>query len=75
MMEAMAKGDFGIQSGFEKRITDKVNEAEAGSLGLGGNHSVLATLAKIGTQRASGVRIVALRTCCCFEHRRASVEL
>lgn len=46
MMEAMAKGDFGIQSGFEKRITDKVNEAEAGSLGLGGNHSVLRDFSK-----------------------------
>ena len=37
--------------------------------------SVLATFAKIGPQRASGVRIVALRPCCCFEPRRASVEL
>lgn len=75
MMEAMAKGDFGIQSDFEKRITDKVNESETGPLGLGGKHSVLATFAKIGPQRASGVRIVALRPCCCFEPRRASVEL
>ena len=75
MMEAMAKGDFGVQSEFEKRITDKVNESETGPLGLGGRHSVLATFAKIGPQRASGVRIVALRPCCCFEPRRASVEL
>lgn len=75
MMEAMAKGDFGVQSVFEKRITDKVNEANVGPLGLGGKHSVLATFAKIGPQRASGVRIVALRPCCCFEPRRASVEL
>ena len=75
MMEAMVKGDFGIQSDFEKRITDKVNEANVGSLGLGGKHSVLATFAKIGPQRASGVRIVALRPCCCFEPRRASVVL
>lgn len=75
MMEAMVKGDFGVQSDFEKRITDKVNEAEVGPLGLGGKHSVLATFAKIGPQRASGVRIVALRPCCCFEPRRASVEL
>lgn len=75
MMEAMAKGDFGVQSDFEKRITQKVNEANVGPLGLGGKHSVLATFAKIGPQRASGVRIVALRPCCCFEPRRASVEL
>ena len=75
MMEAMAKGDYGIQSDFEKRITDKVNECKTGPLGLGGKHSVLATFAKIGPQRASGVRIVALRPCCCFEPRRACVEL
>lgn len=75
MMEAMAKGNFGVQSDFEKRITDKVNESQTGPLGLGGIHSVLATFAKIGSQRASGVRIVAMRPCCCFEPRRASVEL
>lgn len=75
MLEAMAKGDFGVQSDFEKRITDLVSEANVGPLGLGGKHSVLATFAMIGPQRASGVRIVALRPCCCFEPRRASVEL
>lgn len=75
MMEAMVKGDFGIQSDFEKRITEKVNESNVGPLGLGGKHSVLATFAKIGPQRASGVRIVALRPCCCFEPRRASIDL
>ena len=75
MMEAMAKGVFGIQSDFETRITEKVNKSQIGPLGLGGKHSVLATFAKIGPQRASGVRIVALRPCCCFEPRRASVDL
>ncbi len=75
MMEAMIYGDFSKQTDFEKRITEKVNEANIGPLGLGGKHSVLATFAKVGPQRASGVRIVALRPCCCFEPRRASVEL
>ena len=75
MMEAMAYGDFSKQTDFEKKITEKVNEAQIGPLGLGGKHSVLATFAKVGPQRASGVRIVALRPCCCFEPRRASVEL
>lgn len=75
MMEAMAKGDFSVQSDFEKRITETVNESNVGPLGLGGKHSVLATFAKVGPQRASGVRIVALRPCCCFEPRRASVIL
>ena len=75
MMEAMVYGDFGKQTDFEKKITEKVNEANVGPLGLGGKHSVLATFAKVGPQRASGVRVVALRPCCCFEPRRASVEL
>jgi fumarate hydratase subunit alpha len=75
MMEAMVYGDFSKQTDFEKKITEKVNEANIGPLGLGGKHSVLATFAKIGPQRASGVRIVALRPCCCFEPRRASVNL
>lgn len=75
MMEAMAKGNYGVQSELEKTITDKVNESNTGALGLGGKTSVLATFAKVGPQRASGVRVVALRPCCCFEPRRASVEL
>lgn len=75
MMEAMAKGNYDVQSDFEKTITTRVNESNTGALGLGGNHSVIATFAKIGPQRASGVRIVALRPCCCFEPRRATIEL
>ena len=75
MMEAMAKGNFNEQTAFERNITERVNEANIGALGLGGKCSVLATFAKIGPQRASGVRIVALRPCCCFEPRRATVEL
>ena len=75
MMEAMAKGDYSEQTDFERTITDKVNESNVGALGLGGKTSVLATFAKVGPQRASGVRIVALRPCCCFEPRRASVDL
>ncbi len=75
MMEAMVKGNYNEQTEFEKTITEKVNESNTGALGLGGKSSVLATFAKIGPQRASGVRIVALRPCCCFEPRRASVDL
>ena len=75
MIEAMAKGDYSSQSELELAITEKVNKAGIGALGLGGDFSVLATFAKVGPQRASGVRIVALRPCCCFEPRRASIEL
>lgn len=75
MMEAMVKGNYNIQSEFERTITERVNASGIGALGLGGRFSVLATFANIGPQRASGVRIVALRPCCCFEPRRASVEI
>ena len=75
MIEAMVEGDYSVQSAFETHITQKVNESQIGPLGLGGKHSVLATFVKVGPQRASGVRIVAIRPCCCFEPRRASVIL
>lgn len=75
MMEAMAKGDYRMQSEFERAITERVNSSNVGALGLGGRTSVLATFAKVGPQRASGVRVVALRPCCCFEPRRAIVNL
>lgn len=75
MMEAMAKGNYNAQSDLERTITDKVNKADIGALGLGGKISVLATFVKVGPQRASGVRIVAIRPCCCFEPRRANILL
>lgn len=75
MMEAMATGSYNHQTDFEKTITDHVNESNTGALGLGGKTSVLATFAKVGPQRASGVRIVAIRPCCCFEPRRATIYL
>lgn len=75
MIEAMVKGNYKEQTDFEQTITNRVNESNVGALGLGGKTSILATFAKVGPQRASGVRIVALRPCCCFEPRQASVEL
>lgn len=75
MLEALVDGTYAAQSEMEKRITDEVNQSNTGPLGLGGNHTVLATFMKVGPQRASGVRVVCLRPCCCFEPRIASVEL
>jgi len=75
MMEAQVYGDFDKQSDFEQEITDRVNESGTGAMGLKGDVSVLGTFVKVGPQRASGVRIVCLRPCCCFEPRIASVEL
>ena len=73
MLEALVDGSYDRQSKMESQITVKVNAADIGPLGLHGSHSVLATFLKVGPQRASGVRIVCLRPCCCFEPRIASV--
>ena len=70
-MEAMAKGNFLVQSEMEKRITDAVNESGYGALGLGGKTTVLGTFVKVGPQRASGIRVVSMRLGCCFDPRRA----
>ena len=75
MMEALVYSDFSKQSDMEQYITDKVNENGVGPLGLGGKTTVLKTFMKVGPQRASGVRVVAMRPACCFEPRMACVEL
>lgn len=75
MMEALADADFSKQSDMENYITEHVNESGVGPLGLGGKTTVLKTFMKVGPQRASGVRVVAIRPACCFEPRKASVEL
>lgn len=75
MLQAQVDGRYGVQSEMEKEITRRVNEADIGPLGLKGDTSVIATFMKVGPQRASGVRIVCVRPCCCFEPRIATVEL
>ncbi|MBQ1847616.1 MAG: fumarate hydratase, partial [Clostridia bacterium] len=75
MLQAQADGKYDVQSDMEKSITERVNEAGIGPLGLGGDTSVIATFLKVGPQRASGVRIVCVRPTCCFEPRIATVEL
>lgn len=75
MLEAQTFGRYDCQSEIEREITDRVNASDIGPLGLHGDTSVLATFLKVGPQRASGVRIVCLRPCCCFEPRIASVDL
>ena len=75
MIEAMVYGDFRKQSYLEKTITERINASGIGPLGLGGKTSVLATFLKVGPQRASGVRIVSIRPCCCMEPRRSYVDL
>ena len=75
MLQAQTDGRYDVQSDMENEITERVNNADIGPLGLHGDTSVLATFVKVGPQRASGVRIVCVRPCCCFEPRIATVEL
>jgi len=75
MLKAMAYGDLNKQSEIEKKFTDSLNHSKVGALGLGGSVTALGSLVKVGPQRASGVRIVSVRPCCCVEPRKASVYL
>lgn len=75
MTQAQIDGSYANPSAFEQEITRRVNEACNGPMNLGGRTAVLGTFLKVGPQRASGVRIVCIRPCCCFEPRHASVDL
>jgi len=73
MLQAMLEGNYSKQNELEKTITNRVNDIGVGALGLGGKTTVLSTFLKVGPQRASGIRVVSLRPCCCYEPRKASV--
>ena len=75
MLEAMKEGDLLQQSVWETKVTDWINAQGVGPLGLGGNTTALGTFIKIGPARASGVRIVSIRPCCCVEPRKATIVL
>ena len=75
MLQALVDGKYDQQSEMEREITRRVNGSNIGPLGLRGDTSVIATFMKVGPQRASGVRIVCVRPCCCFEPRIATVNL
>ena len=75
MLQSLVDGRYDKQSDMERAITRRINEVGVGSLGLGGRTTVLATFMKVGPQRASGVRVVCMRPCCCFEPRIAAVEI
>ena len=75
MLEAMKEGSLNRQSTWEKRMTEAINAAKVGPLGLGGSTTALGTFIKVGPLRASGVRIVSMRPSCCFEPRKATVVL
>ena len=70
----MAHGSLNNQSDIEKFIADELNKTDIGPLGLGGKTTVLGSFVNIGSQRASGVRIVAVRPACFVEPRVYSFE-
>ena len=74
MLRAMAHGNLNVQSDIEKQISEELNKTDIGPLGLGGKITVLGSFVNIGSQRASGVRIVAARPACFVEPRVASFE-
>jgi fumarate hydratase subunit alpha len=75
MLKAMAYGNLNIQSEIETTLTRSMNCSGAGALGIGGSVTALGSFINIGPQRASGVRIVCARPCCCVEPRRSTVHL
>jgi fumarate hydratase subunit alpha len=75
MLKAMAYGNLNIQSELEKSLTGTLNNTNIGALGIGGSVTALGSFIEVGPQRASGVRIVSMRPCCCVEPRRASIQL
>ncbi|MBI5679937.1 MAG: fumarate hydratase [Methanobacterium sp.] len=75
MLKAMAYGNLNKQSQIEEEITESLNNSKIGALGIGGSVTALGSFVKIGPQRASGVRILSMRPCCCVEPRRSSVFL
>lgn len=75
MIKAMIHGNLKTQSRIETRITELINNSNIGPLGIGGSVTALGSLVKIGPQRASGVRIICMRPCCCVEPRLSSFKL
>lgn len=75
LLKSVAYGNLDNQSDVEKRVTHKLNETGIGPLGFGGKTTVLGSYVNIGNQRASGVRIVAIRPACFVEPRVATLKL
>ena len=74
MLKAMAYGNLLVQSELELNLTQTINSFNIGALNMGGNSTALGSFINIGPQRASGVRILSIRPCCCVEPRAASID-
>ena len=75
LLKSVAYGNLDNQSDYERYVADRLNRTGIGPLGLGGKTTVLGSYVNIGTQRASGVRIVSVRPSCFVEPRVATLKL
>lgn len=75
MLKAMAYGNLKNQSEIEIELTQTINNFNIGPLGMGGSVTALGSFINIGPQRASGVRILCMRPCCCVEPRVSSFDV
>ena len=74
MLKAMAYGNLLVQSELEENLTQTINSFNVGALNMGGKVTALGSFINIGPQRASGVRVLSMRPCCCVEPRVASFD-
>jgi fumarate hydratase subunit alpha len=72
MLKAMAYGNLDVQSDLENELCKSINSFQVGALNMGGEITALGSFIRIGPQRASGVRILSMRPCCCVEPRVSS---
>ena len=75
LLKSIAYGSLNNQSIHEKYISTRLNDSGIGPLGFGGKTTVLGCYLNIGNQRASGVRIVSIRSSCFVEPRVATLSL
>ncbi len=75
LLKSIVYGNLDSQSDVECYVAQKLNETGIGPLGLGGKTTVLGSYVNIGNQRASGVRIVAIRPSCFVEPRVATLNI
>lgn len=75
VLKSIVYGRLDNQSEVENYVAQKLNESGIGPLGFGGKTTVLGSYVNIGNQRASGVRIVAIRPSCFVEPRVATLKL
>ncbi len=75
LLKSVAYGNLSNQNSTEKYVNSRLNDTGIGPLGFGGKTTVLGSYVNVGNQRASGVRVVAVRPSCFVEPRVATLKL